>query len=63
MSSGKVERSQKCVWILPQIFFDVVPEFWLLCPVKILKDLADVTLYIGTQGTGAVVVLRVFEDG
>ena len=48
---------------LPQKLFDVAHEPWLLCPAKVLKDLADVTFDIGRHGAGAVVVLVVALAG
>lgn len=50
-------------FMLPQIFFDIAGEIGLLSPTVIYDGLADVTLYIGRQWTGAVMVLVVAFAG
>ena len=48
---------------LPQILFDVASELGFLIPAVALEGLADVGLDIGSEGTGAVVVLVVAFAG
>lgn len=48
---------------LPQIFFDVAAKLGFLGPAVVLDDLADVTLYIGRHGTGAVVIFVIALTG
>lgn len=49
--------------VLPQILFDVAGELGFLIPAVAFEGLADVGLYIGSEGTGAVVVLVVTFAG
>ena len=55
--------SQRRENYLPQVLFDVTAELGFFAPAVGLDGLADVTLYIGGEGTGTVVVLVVALAG
>ena len=50
-------------WYLPQVFLDVFEKTGFACPAIRLEGLSDITLDVGSEGTGAVVVFVIAFAG